>query len=87
MGRKPRMSDEQCEQLQQALVEWPLAWGYENDLFPLRRVSEMIWKIARIDYHPGHVWRLLRELGWSRQKPTTRARERDEEAVSRYRVN
>lgn len=83
-GRKPRMSDEHCEQLQQALIEGPLAWGYENDLWTLPRVSEVIWEIARIDYHPGHVWRVLRQLGWSRQKPTTRARERDEEAVSRW---
>lgn len=83
-GRKRRMSEAQCEQLQQALIEGPLAWGYENELWTLPRVAEVIWKVTGIDYHPGHVWRILRQLGWSRQKPTTRARERDEEAISRW---
>ena len=27
------------------------------------------------------VWRLLRELGWSVQRPTKQARERDERAI------
>jgi len=38
----------------------------------------------RIAYHPGHVWRLLRQLGWSCQRPTGRALERDERAIARW---
>ena len=83
-GRKPRMSDAQREQVNQALIEGPLAWGYENELWTLPRVTEVILEVTGIPYHPGHVWRLLRQLGWSRQKPTTRARERDEEAIDRW---
>jgi transposase len=83
-GRKPRMSDAQREQLHQALIEGPLAWGYENELWTLPRVTEVIHEVTGIAYHPGHVWRVLRQLGWSRQKPTTRARERDEEAIGRW---
>ena len=83
-GRKPRMSDAQCEQLHQALIEGPLVWGHENELWTLPRVTEVIREITGIRYHPGHVWRVLRQLGWSRQKPTTRARERDEEAIGRW---
>lgn len=83
-GRKPRMSDAQQEQVQQALIEGPLAWGYENELWTLPRVTEVIHEVTEIDYHPGHVWRLLHQLGWSRQKPTTRARERDDEGIRRW---
>lgn len=83
-GRKPRMSEAQCEQVQQALIEGPLVWGYENELWTLPRITEVIRKVTGIEYHPGHVWRILRQLGWSRQKPTTRARERDEEAIGRW---
>ena len=83
-GRKPRMSEAQRERMHQALIEGPLACGYETDLWTLPRVAEVIRDVTGIDYHPGHVWRLLRQLGWSRQKPTTRARERDEEAIARW---
>jgi hypothetical protein len=35
-------------------------------------------------YHPGHVWRLLRYMGWSRQRPARRAQERDEAAIEHW---
>ncbi len=34
-----------------------------------------------ITYCPSGVWRLLRRMGWSAQKPTRRARERDDHAI------
>ena len=30
-----------------------------------------------VDYHEGHVWKILRGLGWSPQRPVGRARERN----------
>ena len=30
----------------------------------------------RVEYHPGHVWKILDDLGWSCQRPVGRARER-----------
>jgi hypothetical protein len=38
-----------------------------------------------VRFHPGHVWRLLRRLGWSPQRPARRARERDEAEIARWR--
>jgi transposase len=31
-----------------------------------------------VAYHPGHVWRILRQLNWSVQQPVGRALERNE---------
>ena len=83
-GRRPRLTTAQLEQVEQALLEGPLAFGYATDLWTLPRVAEVIRRVTGVRYHPGHVWRVLRGLGWSRQKPTTRARERDEEAIQRW---
>ena len=83
-GRKPRLSEAQQEMVVQALLEGPLAWGYETELWTLPRVAEVIHEVTGVKYHPGHVWRVLRQLGWSRQKPTTRARERDEVAIGQW---
>jgi transposase len=44
-------------------------------------VSEVIAEATGVRYHVGHVGRILRRMGWSLQRPTTRARERDEEAI------
>jgi transposase len=53
-------------------------------LWTLARVAEVIQRVTGVRYHPGHVWRLLRELGWTRQRPARRAVERDEEAIARW---
>jgi hypothetical protein len=37
-----------------------------------------------VSYHPGHVWKILRRLGWSCQRPAGRALERDEKAILRW---
>ena len=83
-GRKPRLSSDEFDRVEQALLEGPLAFGYHTELWTLPRVAELIQQITGVRYHPGHVWRVLRRLGWSLQKPTTRARERDEEAIARW---
>jgi transposase len=84
-GRKAKLSSEQRDQIEQALLEGPAALGYVTELWTLPRIADLIERITGVRYHPGHVWRLLRELGWSLQKPTTRARERNEAAIARWR--
>jgi transposase len=37
-----------------------------------------------VRYHPDHVSRLLRQAGWSVQRPIQRATQRDEEAIRRW---
>jgi transposase len=83
-GRKPRLSADELVQVDQALQEGPAAHGYATDLWTLPRIRDVIERVTGVRYHEGHVWRVMRQLGWSLQKPTTRARERDEEAIRRW---
>jgi transposase len=79
-GRKPRLSAEQISQIEHGLKRGPQALGYEASLWTANRVAHLI----RVSYHPGHVWKILRRLGWSCQRPTGRALERDEKAIQRW---
>lgn len=83
-GRKPRLSREELDAVEQVLLKGPVASGYATEFWTLERVAGVIERVAGTRYHPGHVWRVLRKRGWSRQKPTTRARERDEPAIERW---
>jgi len=67
------------------LLLGPRAAGFTTDLWTLARVAQVIENRFGVKYHPGHVWRILREMGWSPQKPERRARERDEQAIERWR--
>ena len=84
LGRPSRLGPKQLEQIEAALLEGPQAQGYSTDLWTLPRVARVVEHVSGVHYHPGHVWRVLRGLGWSLQRPTLRARERDEEAIARW---
>jgi transposase len=84
-GPAPRLSDFQRQQLLKILIRGPGAIGYPTNLWTCSRVAKVIRKRFRVEYHPGHVWYLLRGLNWSCQKPERRARERDESAIARWR--
>lgn len=64
-GRPPALSLEQKEALAALLRQGPLAAGFTTDLWTLERVAQVIKEHFAIEYHPGHVWYLLRDLGWS----------------------
>src|SRR5208283_2940955 len=82
-GRKPRLDAAQLEQLGQGLKEGPEALGYGTALWTTWRVADLIEQQTGQKFHPGHVWRMLRSLGWSCQRPTGRATQRNEPAIRR----
>jgi len=47
----------------------------------------LIDKNFEVDYHPGHVWRILRQLNWSVQLPVGRALERNEGLIDDWKRN
>lgn len=85
LGPKPRLSAEQLGQVQSALLEGPVRWGYQTQLWTLARIADLIDQLFGVRYHPSHVFKLLRGMGWSCQRPTRQARERDEAAIKQWR--
>ncbi len=85
-GRPARLSREQKKELEQVLLKGPQAAGFATDLWTLARVAKVIEREFGVRYHPGHVWYILRDMGWSCQKPERRARERDEAAIEQWRT-
>ncbi len=83
-GRPSRLTAAQSRKLVRLLLKGPLAAGYKTDLWTLTRIAKLIHKHFVVTYHPGHVWKLLRKLGWSCQKPERRALQRDEAAIAHW---
>ena len=80
-GRKPRLSPADLRRVERGLKRGPEALGYTTSLWTSRRVAELIEQECGVKFHPSHVWRILQRLGWSCQRPTGRAIERNEEAI------
>jgi transposase len=83
-GRKPKLSHEEQQELISVLKAGAEKVGYETRLWTIRRVAEVIAERFGVSYDPSQVWRILRGIGWSCQRPTGRALERDEQAITRW---
>ena len=60
------------------------AYGFREDVLTVNRVAEVIAQTFGVRYFRDHVSALLRQLGWSRQRPITRATQRDAEAIRQW---
>ena len=83
-GRPPKLARAQLAQLPRLLVRGAEAYGFPSPVWTTQRVAELVWQRFRVRYDRDHVCRLLHRFGWSWQKPTGRARERDEAAIQRW---
>ena len=83
-GRRSRLEPAQLDELKAMLAQGPGEHGFATELWTTRRVADLIGTQFGVRYHPDHVCRLLGQLGWSCQRPTTRAIQRDEKAIRRW---
>ncbi len=83
-GRPGRLGAADLRKVERALLRGPKAHGYATDLWTLERVGRVVRQKTGASFHQSHVRRLLRGLGWSCRKPETRARERDEKAIAKW---
>lgn len=84
-GPPPKLSPKQCRRLLDLLRQGPRKHGWSTELWTLPRIAELVARKFGVQYDQSGIWRLLRRLGWSCQKPVRRARERDQAAIDRWR--
>jgi len=77
LGRPAGLDAPQRTELVRALKAGAMAHGFPTELWTLRRVARLIEVRFGLRYSEVHVWRLLRGLGFSPQRPSKRALERD----------
>jgi transposase len=83
-GRKPRLSAKDLQKVERGLRRGPEALGYQTGLWTAWRVAHLIEEECGVRYHTSQAWRILRQLGWSCQRPIGPALERDEAAIPRW---
>lgn len=83
-GRPPRLTGAQKEQLSSLLEPGAEHFGFRGEVWTRARVGEVIRRSFGVKYHDSHVGRLLKAIGWTRQKPIRRAAERNEAEIERW---
>jgi transposase len=84
-GAPRRLSSAHRNQLPTLLARGAEAFGFRGDIWTRARIAAIIKREFGVSYHRDHIGRLLREVGWSVQKPVERATQRDEAAIARWR--
>src|SRR5262245_18128395 len=84
-GPSPKLTPAQQRLIPDFLWHGPEAYGFRGEVWTCGRVARVVEEEFGVRYHKGHVSRLLKELCWTPQVPVTRAVQRDEEAIERWR--
>jgi transposase len=70
-GRPVELTAKERETLCDILDSGPVAYGLETGIWTSPLVTQVIEDEFGHQYHPGHVRKLLKRLGYSVQRPTT----------------
>jgi transposase len=85
-GPSAKLTPEQFRLIPDFLWHGAEAYGFRGDVWTCERVAGVIGEEFGVSYSKSQVSRLLKRLGWTPQVPITRAIQRDEEAIGRWRV-
>lgn len=85
-GHPAKLTAKQLQRIPEFLLYGAEAYGFRGEVWTCPRIAQVIrWELG-VSYHKDHVSRLMKELGWTPQVPNTRAVQRDEVAIERWRV-
>jgi transposase len=71
-GRPNRLDAQQRQGLCDILDSGPVAYGFVSGVWTSPMIARVIQEEYQVDYHPGHVRKLLQDLGFSVQRPRKR---------------
>lgn len=83
-GRASRLTETKVQKVRRAILAGPRKNGFATDMWTLGRIAVIIRKVASVSYHPNHVWRVLRAMGFTCQMPSAKPKERNEGAIKRW---
>lgn len=78
-GRPSRLTDVQKIILCDIVDSGPIAYGMISGIWTAKIVSSIISEEFNVEYHPGHVWKLLQDFGFSVQSPKRLLAKADDE--------
>ncbi len=83
-GRPAQLSAADLRRLVKLLARGAEAFGFRGAVWNNPRVAQLIQCEFGVRYHPAHVSRILKGLGWTPQKPIVRAKQRDPAEIERW---
>ena len=83
-GAPVRLSAADRQKLPGLLERGAESFGFRGELWTCARVGKLIEREFGVRYHPAHVSRILKDLGWTPRKPIRRAKQRKEAEIQHW---
>ncbi len=83
-GPSMKLQTTEMDELLRQLKQPSTDFGFETPLWTCKRVGYLIRKTTKKKLHNSNVWRLLKNLGLSNQKPERRAMQQNPKEVKRW---
>lgn len=83
-GRKSKLEKEELEKLADILESGPVAYGLSTGVWTSVIITTVIEEEFEVKYHPGHVRKLLNQLGFSVQRPTLKLANADPKQQNKW---
>lgn len=84
LGRPGVIGARDRARLAKLLVQGAMANGFPTEVWTLARVAALIEREFGHAFSVSYVWMLLRQMGFSSQRPIGRATQRDEQAIRQW---
>jgi len=85
-GPESELTLKKKKKFKKAILRGPEAYGYETNLWTLPRLRAVMKKVNRIDFSEVWIWHIVRNLGFTPQKPQVKAKQRNEEAITGWKT-
>jgi len=83
-GRPKELSLAQLSQLDGVIDSGPIAYGFSTGVWTSPMIARVIAEEFQVHYHPGHVRKVLKRMGFSVQRPRRQLAKADPVAQDRW---
>jgi len=83
-GRPQELTATQISQLDGIIDSGPVAYGFASGVWTSPMIGHVIQEEFSVSYHPGHVRKLLKAMGFSVQRPRRKLAKADPAAQDRW---
>jgi len=83
-GRPPALNSAQLASLDDIIDSGPVAYGFPSGVWTSPMIAAVIGEEFSVRYHPGHVRKLLKALGFSVQRPRRKLAKADPAEQDRW---
>ena len=83
-GRPAALSQMDRDRLADIVESGPVAYGLQTGVWTSPIIAGLIEEEFAVRYHPGHVRKLLKEIGFSLQRPTTSLMQADPKKQNKW---